>query len=58
MSKYFLKNGKCRKLFFRPWKWSKDKLSKIYPKTSKYFPIDKEADCNLFALFLVFTLNT
>ncbi len=46
MSKYFLKNGKCRELFFRPWKWSKDKLSKIYPKTSKYFPMDKEADCH------------
>jgi len=46
MAVFEIKNGKCHELFFRRWKWAKDKLSKIYPKSAKVFPMWKEVDCH------------
>lgn len=46
MSKYFLKNGECRELYFRAWKWAKDGITKIYPKFAKAFRMDKAVDCH------------
>lgn len=46
MSKYIIKNDKCHKLFFRAWRWAKDRKSKIYPKKAKAFPMLEEVDCH------------